>query len=60
MVKNPPGNADDKRDADSILGQEYSLEKEMATYSSIVAWEIPRTEEPGRLQARVAKELDMT
>ena len=31
------------------LGQEDPLEKEMATHSSIVAWEIPRTEEPGRL-----------
>ena len=31
------------------LGQEDLLEKEMATYSSILAWKIPRTEEPGRL-----------
>ena len=31
------------------LGQEYHLEKEMATYSSILAWEIPWTEEPGRV-----------
>jgi len=31
------------------LGWEVSLEKEMATHSSIVAWEIPWTEEPGRL-----------
>ena len=30
--------------------QEEPLEKEMATYSSILAWEIPWTEEPGRLQ----------
>ena len=30
------------------LGQEDPLEKEMATYSSILAWEIPWTEEPGR------------
>ena len=29
---------------------EDSVEKEMATYSSILAWEIPWTEEPGRLQ----------
>jgi len=28
------------------------LEKEMATHSSVLAWEIPRTEEPGRLQSR--------
>ena len=31
------------------LGQEDPLEKEMATHSSILAWKIPRTEEPGRL-----------
>ena len=33
------------------LGQEDPLEKEMATYDSILAWEIPWTEEPGRLQS---------
>ena len=33
------------------LVQEDSLEKEMATCSSVLAWEIPRTEEPGRLQS---------
>jgi len=33
------------------LGQEDPLEKEMAPYSSIVAWRIPWTEEPGRLQS---------
>ena len=33
-----------------ILGQEDPLEKEMATHSSIIAWETPWTEEPGRLQ----------
>ena len=33
------------------LGQEVPLEKEMATHSSILAWEIPWTEEPGRLQS---------
>ena len=32
------------------LGQEDPLEKQMATYSSICAWEIPSTEEPGGLQ----------
>ena len=32
------------------LGQEDPLEKEMATHSSILAWKIPWTEEPGRLQ----------
>jgi len=33
------------------LGQEDPLEKEMATHSSALAWEIPWTEEPGRLQS---------
>ena len=33
------------------LGGEYSLEKGMATHSSILAWRIPWTEEPGGLQS---------
>ena len=33
------------------LGQEDPLEKEMATYSSTLAWKIPWMEEPGRLQS---------
>ena len=33
------------------LSQEHSLEKEMATHSSILAWEISWTEEPGKLQS---------
>ena len=33
------------------LGQEDPLEKEMATHSSILAWKIPWTEDPGRLQS---------
>ena len=33
------------------LGQEDALEKEMATHSSILAWRIPWTEEPGKLQS---------
>ena len=39
------------------LGWEDPLEKEMATHSSILAWRIPWTEEPGRLQSRGHKEL---
>ena len=42
------------------LGQEDPLEKEMAIHSSILAWEIPWTEEPGRLQSKGSQELDMT
>ena len=33
------------------LGQENSLEEEMATHSSILAWKVPWTEEPGWLQS---------
>ena len=36
------------------------LEKEMATHSSTLAWRIPWTEEPGRLQSKGRKESDMT
>ena len=43
-----------------ILGQEDPLEKEMATHFSILAWRIPWTEEPGRLQPRGSQELDTT
>ena len=42
------------------LGQEDPLEGEMATHSNILAWRIPRTEEPGRLQSMVSKESDTT
>ena len=42
------------------LGWEVSLEKEMATHSSILSWEIPWTEEPGGLQSMGHKELDTT
>ena len=37
------------------LGREDPLEKEMATHSSTLAWKIPWTEKPGRLQSMVAK-----
>ena len=40
------------------LGQEDPLEKEMAAHSSILAWEIPWTEEPGRLQSMGSQESD--
>ena len=48
-VKNPPASAGDTRDTGLILGQEDPLEKEMATHSSILAWNILWTEEPGGL-----------
>ena len=42
------------------LGREDPLEKEMATHYSTLAWKIPWTEEPGRLQSMGCKKLDMT
>ena len=48
MVKNLPANTGD---VGSILGGIDPLEKEMATCFSILAWEIPWTEEPGGLQS---------
>ena len=50
VVKNLPANAGDARDANSVPGSGRSLGEEMATHSSILAWEIPWTEEPSRLQ----------
>ena len=51
MVKNLPANAADVRS----LGQEDPLEEEMATHSSLLAWEISWTEEPGRLVRGLTK-----
>ena len=52
MVKKLPANAGDIRDTGLIsLGQEDPLEREMPTHSSILAWRIPWTEEPGGLQS---------
>ena len=42
------------------LDWEDPLEEEMTTYSGILTWEIPWTEEPDGLLCGVAKELDMT
>ena len=42
------------------LGKEDPLEKEMAAHSSILAWEIPWTGEPDRLESMRSQELDMT
>ena len=48
MVKSPPTRQEMQIET---LGGEDSLEKEMATHSSILAWEIPWTGEPGRLES---------
>ena len=51
MVKNPPATLETQETWARSLGWEDPLEKRMATHSSILAWEIPWTEEPGRLQS---------
>ena len=50
MVKNLPAVQDMWVPS---LGREDPLEKELATHSSILAWEIPWAEKPGRLQSRL-------
>ena len=57
LVKNPPAMQETPV---QFLGGEDPLEKEMATYSSILTWRIPWTEEPGRLQFLGLPKLDMT
>ena len=57
MVKNSPIMQETQVPS---LGWEDPLEKGMATHSSILAWRIPWTEEPGRLQSLESQELDMT
>ena len=51
MVKNLPANAGDIRDSGLIPGGKDPLKEGMTTHSSILAWRIPWTEEPGRLQS---------
>ena len=53
-VKNPPTMQETQAQS---LGLEDPLENEMATHSSILAWEISWTEEPGRLQSMGSQEL---
>ena len=50
-VKNLPANAGDARDMGLIPGQEDPLEEEVVNHSSILAWRIPWTQEPGRIQS---------
>ena len=51
MVKNPPAMQETQEMWVQSLGREDPLEESMATYSSILAWRIPWTEEPGGLQS---------
>jgi len=57
MIKNPSTTQETQIQS---LSQEDPLEKEMVTHSSIVAWRIPWTEEPGGLQAISWQELGKT
>ena len=55
VVKNPHTNTGDE---DLTPGWEDPLREEMATYSSILAWKIPWTEQPGMLQSMGLQESD--
>ena len=57
MVKNPPAKQEMQVQS---LDLKDPLEKEMATHSSILVWEIPWTEEPGRLQSMGSYRVRMT
>ena len=56
MVKNQPAM---QETPGQFLGRKEPLEKKIATHSSILAWRIPWTEEPGRLQS-MESQLDTT
>ena len=58
QMKNLPAKQKTQEMRVRSLGQEDPLEKETATHSSVLAWSIPWTEEPGRLQSN--KELGTT
>ena len=66
MVKNPPAMQETRHRAlgsrtwVQSLGLEDALEEEMTTHSSILAWEIPWTEEPGWRPSVGSQELDTT
>ena len=57
VVKNTNANSGDIRDIGLIPGSEDPLEEDRATYSSILAWRIPWTEEPGRLQSIMSRRV---
>ena len=61
VVKNPPANAGETLEMQvRSLGREDPLEEGIAIHSGILAWRIPRTEEPGELCPWSCKELDTT
>ena len=60
VLKNPPAMQEMLETRVLSLGQEDPLEKEKASHSSILAWEIPWTEEPDGLQSLGWQESDVT
>ena len=59
-VKNPPAMQETQETLVQFLGQEDPLEEGISTHSSILAWEIPWTEEPGSLQSMGSQRADLT
>ena len=56
-VKNPPAMQESQEARVQSLGWEDPLEEGIATHSSILAWEIPWTKEPGRLQSKMSQRV---
>ena len=57
MIRNPLASVGDIEVQVQSLGQEDPLEEGVATHSNILAWRIPMTEEPGRLQSMGAQRI---
>ena len=57
-VKNPPAMQETQEMWVQFLVQEYPLEEEMATHSSILAWRVPWTEETGGLQSMGSQRVE--
>ena len=60
MVKTLPASAGDMGNSGLIPGSGRSLEKEMATHSSMLEWKIPWTEEPGGLQSMEKSQIQLS
>ena len=60
VLKNPPANAGDTSSIPGLRSLVRSLENEMAPHSRDLAWRIPWTEEPGRLQFMVSQRVGPT
>ena len=59
MVKKPPAKAGDKMWVQSLCGED-PMEEDMASHSSILAWQIPWTEEPAGYSPQGHRELDIS